>query len=89
MQTMILKFSDDMSFKKGEYMLLKFRESGNGYAWEIRKVKCPLCYDKGYHSVMSGIIGFPDFIGDKGFREDPTIKKRFCTCRLGKKLKAE
>jgi hypothetical protein len=52
------------------------------------KSKCYSCGGKGYYTQMFGMHGSPDFIGDKGFDEAPTIHKIDCSaCKgTGKKL---
>lgn len=51
------------------------------------KVKCKTCYDKGYSTAFKGVIGYPDFIGDKGYFSKPRIRIKFCNCPRGKQLK--
>lgn len=53
------------------------------------KLICKNCYGKGYATVMYGYIGHPDFIGDKGFYEAPSVHKHFCKCPKGRRLKRE
>lgn len=50
---------------------------------------CKNCWDKGYSTEMSGLVGSPDFPGDKGFCISPYIHKNYCTCEKGQKLYQE
>lgn len=45
--------------------------------------KCYSCNGKGYYTAMYGQKGFPDFIGDKGFEEPPSIHKNPCSACNG------
>lgn len=48
---------------------------------------CQACYGKGYSTVVKGTTGYPDFPGDKGFKDPPTTKVKFCDCGRGQALK--
>ena len=50
---------------------------------------CKNCWDKGYSTQYSGIIGSPDFLGDKGFEIAPSVHKNYCTCVKGQKMRAK
>lgn len=45
--------------------------------------KCYSYNGKGYYTAMYGQKGFPDFIGDKGFEEPPSIHKNRCSACNG------
>lgn len=45
--------------------------------------KCYSCNGKGYYTAMYGTKAFPDFIGDKGFEEPPSIHKNPCSACNG------
>lgn len=49
---------------------------------------CKYCYGKGYSTTIYGAHGNPDFVGDKGFTEEPAVHYSFCThCQRGKDTK--
>lgn len=48
---------------------------------------CEKCYGKGYSTYRYGIIGIPDFEGDKGFKDPIKTNIVYCTCDRGKQLK--
>jgi hypothetical protein len=48
-----------------------------------KEKKCYSCNGKGFYTQMYGIEGFPDFFGDKGFEEKPTIHKHKCSACNG------
>lgn len=49
---------------------------------------CRNCYGKGYSTQDAAIIGYPDFIGDKGFKRYEH-RMIFCQCDRGKTLERE
>lgn len=56
---------------------------------KVKEPKCKNCWDKGYSTQMAETIGYPDFIGDKGFRSGPQVYKKYCNCAKGKRLRAK
>lgn len=44
---------------------------------------CQKCYGKGYSTAISHIKGYPDFIGDKGFKHKKPIANYY-DCDRGK-----
>lgn len=52
-----------------------------------KQPKCKNCWDKGFSTQYSGIIGSPDFPGDKGFEIAPSVHKNYCTCDKGQKMR--
>jgi len=71
----------------------KKTETEDRAAWEEHIKKelrdiCPKCRGKGYSTEFKGIYGSPDFIGDRGFYEDPEIHINYCDCERGKQLEA-
>ena len=56
---------------------------------ETDEPTCKKCWDKGYSTQLHGYHISADFVGDKSYDELPTTHKNYCTCELGKKMKAE
>jgi hypothetical protein len=50
-----------------------------------KQPKCKNCWDKGFATVFSGIVGFDDF-GGEGFYEYPSVHIKYCKCKKGRNM---
>jgi len=75
----------------GDRLVLEMKQYAESVASHIQKQTekafggCTKCYGKGYSTVDRTLVGYPDFIGDKGFKEkaNPIIT---CACDRGKQI---